>query len=381
MIMNIFSRWSYAAGLVAAGLALFMACGSNNAGSADGYEIKGSIKNGNNVLVVLHEISPSKLIFKDSVRTDASGKFTFTGNVAEPTICYITFNTVNPPGVPVIIDQKSKLKADFELSDFITAQIKGDKNNDQLSKLYDIYMGHNKSMATFNKSIEGIDPNTVSDSMRSAVAEKYNSLQKGMYNDVLKFVQNNEGTVATYFAANYIVQEPPVTFIEEAANKMKASIPDSKFTKELENRLAMIKPLEIGSVAPDINLMAPDGKYVKLSSLRGKVVMIDFWASWCRPCRMENPAVVGIYNKYKSKGFEIYGVSLDTDKEKWKGAIAQDGLTWNHVSDLQGWSSSAAQLYKVNSIPFTVLLDKNGRILEKGLRSHQLEAKLAELLN
>jgi peroxiredoxin len=96
---------------------------------------------------------------------------------------------------------------------------------------------------------------------------------------------------------------------------------------------------------------------------------------------MENPAVVALYNQYKTKGFEIYGVSLDQDAAKWKAAIIADNLTWQHVSDLKGWSSSAAQLYKVNSIPFTVLLDKDGRILEKGLRSHQLEVKLRELLN
>ena len=161
---------------------------------------------------------------------------------------------------------------------------------------------------------------------------------------------------------------------------MKTTLPESKYTKELETRVASVKPLDIGSMAPDISLTSPDGKVVKLSSLKGKVVLIDFWASWCGPCRAENPAVVGIYNKYKSKGFEIFGVSLDTDPAKWKAAIAKDNLTWFHVSDLQGWSSSAAQLYKVNSIPFTVLLDKDGRILEKGLRSHQLEVKLAELL-
>jgi peroxiredoxin len=378
--MNILSKWGYGAGLFAAGLTLFMACGNNNAVTENQFEIKGAIKNGANMLVVLHEVSPAKLIFIDSVRADANGKFTFTGSKEETAVCYLTFNTVNPPGVPIVLDNKTKLKGDFVVGDFIEADFKGDKNNDQMSKLYKLYMGHNKTMVAFNQSIATLDPNTISDSLKKAVAGNYEKMQKDMYEDVLKFVKGNEGTIATYFAATYLIQEPPISFIEEAAKKMKTTLPESKYTKELETRVASVKPLDIGSMAPDISLTSPDGKVVKLSSLKGKVVLIDFWASWCGPCRAENPAVVGIYNKYKSKGFEIFGVSLDTDPAKWKAAIAKDNLTWFHVSDLQGWSSSAAQLYKVNSIPFTVLLDKDGRILEKGLRSHQLEVKLAELL-
>lgn len=379
--MTLFSKLGSAIGLMAAGLTLFMACGSNNASTDGGFELKGTIKNGANVLVVLHEVTPAKLIFKDSTRTDENGKFSFKGNFPEATVGYLTFNSANPPGVPLVLDNKAKLKGEFALGEFVDAEIKGDKHNDQMSKLYKLYMNHNKAMVEFNKSIAGLDPNTVSDSLRAVVGGRYEALQKQMATDVRSFINGNEATLATYFAATYLIQEPPVAMLEEASEKLNTALPQSKYTKELADKVAMIKPLEIGSKAPDINLVGPDGKSVKLSSLRGKVVMIDFWASWCRPCRMENPAVVGIYNKYKAKGFEIYGVSLDTDKAKWQAAIAQDGLTWYHVSDLQGWSSSAAQLYKVNSIPFTVLLDKDGRILEKGLRSHQLEAKLAEILN
>ena len=137
--------------------------------------------------------------------------------------------------------------------------------------------------------------------------------------------------------------------------------------------------IPIGSEAPDFSQPTPEGKTLSLSSLRGKVVLIDFWASWCKPCRMENPNVKRVYEQYKSKGFEIIGVSLDREKGAWTGAIAQDGLPWKHVSDLGFWNNAAAQQYGVSSIPYTVLVDKDGKVLGKSLRGPALEEKLAEV--
>ena len=122
-----------------------------------------------------------------------------------------------------------------------------------------------------------------------------------------------------------------------------------------------------------------EGKPVQLSSLRGKVVLVDFWAAWCGPCRQENPNVVRLYQQYHSKGFEILGVSLDRTKEDWLKAIAADNLTWIHVSDLQYWQNAAARLYGVNAIPQSFLLDKDGKIIGKGLRGEDLANKLAEI--
>ncbi len=144
--------------------------------------------------------------------------------------------------------------------------------------------------------------------------------------------------------------------------------------------------LSIGDVAPDLNFPSPDGKNIKLSSLRGKVVLIDFWASWCQPCRVENPNVVRIYDKYhdkklgNAKGFEVYSVSLDQEKNKWIDAIKKDNLKWEgHVSDLKFWKSEAARIYNISSIPYTVLIDENGVIIGKNLRGPALERALANL--
>ena len=145
--------------------------------------------------------------------------------------------------------------------------------------------------------------------------------------------------------------------------------------------LRSVKNTSIGTEAPNISLQDPKGKTIELKSLRGKVVLLDFWAAWCRPCRMENPNVVAMYKKYKNKGFTVYSVSLDKTREAWVQAIQQDGLEWeNHVSDLQYWNSAGARLYNVSSIPATFLIGKDGKIIDKNLRGAALEAKLMQIL-
>jgi len=161
-------------------------------------------------------------------------------------------------------------------------------------------------------------------------------------------------------------------YVEQFPNSEKAAL----FASEIQKLGSTL----IGSEAPDLKLKSPDGKEIALSSLKGKVVLIDFWASWCGPCRRENPNVVRVYNQYKDKGFTVYSVSLDKEMDKWKQAITQDNLAWpNHVSDLEGWQSDAAKAYGVSAIPKTFLIDSKGMIIGKDLRGEQLEQKLAEI--
>ncbi len=165
----------------------------------------------------------------------------------------------------------------------------------------------------------------------------------------------------------------------EYGEKFIAEYQADPISTAISSKITNIKSLMVGNVAPNISSSTPEGSNMALEDLRGKVVMIDFWASWCRPCRMENPNVVKAYNKYSSAGFEILGVSLDKDRKKWLDAIAADGLTWKHISDLGGWGSQPAAAYGVSSIPATFLLDREGKIIAKNLRGPALESKLAEI--
>jgi peroxiredoxin len=156
-------------------------------------------------------------------------------------------------------------------------------------------------------------------------------------------------------------------------------MPNSRYVKDFADAVDKMRGTTIGQIAPEIALPNPQGEVKKLSDLRGKVVMIDFWAAWCGPCRRENPNVVRLYNKYNSKGFEVFGVSLDRSKEDWVKAIEKDGLAWTQVSDLSYFNSEAARTYGIEAIPATILLDKDGKIIARNLRGQALEDKLAEL--
>jgi len=219
-----------------------------------------------------------------------------------------------------------------------------------------------------------------------AVVQKYqnyyNSENPKREQGFKKLILDNKSQLAVLMFIDMFPREQNMELHSEVIKALQSKYPDNPLVTErfaIESKPA--NPTAIGSMAPDLAFPNPEGKILKLSDLRGKVVLLDFWAAWCRPCRMENPNVVKDYHKYHDKGFEVYSVSLDKDKNSWLKAIQDDGLIWpNHVSDLKYWSSEAAAIYGVTSIPATFLIGKDGRIIAKNLRGEALGNALEELL-
>ena len=197
------------------------------------------------------------------------------------------------------------------------------------------------------------------------------------------YLSSAKSSLAVLVTADYLDIEENLIFWETIYNNYTEEFKDNSYFKNFENKLIKIKSISIGSVAPDIILNDTSGVPISLASLRGKYVLLDFWAAWCRPCREENPNIVENYNNYKSYGFDVYQVSLDRTKEDWIRGIKQDKLPWINVSDLKYYQSEAAELYNVDRIPSAFLLDPDGKIIAKhiDLRGQNLSRKLAEIFN
>ena len=197
------------------------------------------------------------------------------------------------------------------------------------------------------------------------------------------YLSSTKSSLAVLVTADYLNIEENLIFWETIYNNYTEEFKDNSYFKNFENKLIKIKSISIGSVAPDIILNDTSGVPISLASLRGKYVLLDFWAAWCRPCREENPNIVENYNNYKSYGFDVYQVSLDRTKEDWIRGIKQDKLPWINVSDLKYYQSEAAELYNVDRIPSAFLLDPDGKIIAKHteLRGPNLSRKLSEIFN
>ena len=206
------------------------------------------------------------------------------------------------------------------------------------------------------------------------------SLQNSMPDAMEALIRNNSHQLMSAFLVTYFESafDEYYDLYKTVRDSTIANYGNNDFVKHVDSKVRSV--IAAGTEAPDIVMTDRNGKERLLSDLRGKVVLIDFWASWCRPCRAENPNVVRIYNRYHDKGFEVFSVSLDNNRDAWLKAIEADGLVWeNHVSDLRGWSSAGGRLYGISSIPATVLVDRDGKVLARNLRGQQLEQKLKEI--
>ena len=364
--------------------------------------ITADIKNAEGKMFYLYDLGSQQTKIIDSCKV-ISNEIQINSQLSEK------FNILglgdNQKNIMLFIGQKYdtiRLDANYTPTS-IAFDIFGSEQSTILKKYLSKKLDLNNQFNEIKKQIEKLSfeaQNEREDLMLEAQVIK-NSFEK-IKND---FILNNQNSpaifIALYDITNLNKEHAQLEIIAEVISKY---YPNSIFQQEailrmnkaneeiamLEKQKSMVEKqknelknagLIVGKLAPDLNFPNKDGKLISLSSLRGKVVLLDFWASWCGPCRKENPFVVSLYNKYKNSGFDIYSFSLDNKKDRWIQAIEQDGLVWeNHVSDLSGWQSAGAAKYLIKSIPQTFLIDRQGNIAEIGLRGPELEKKILNLL-
>ncbi len=355
-----------------------MSCNSNGDKAKKGFSIQGKLKNKGNISsLALHELTPSGLLLLDTAAVAEDGSFLMQGVLSEKTFCIIRFEENGD--IALVVDTNAQFNLEIDANDPGNYVVSGPEENKQLKSLFNLNTSFYKSGRTIEKRFESYTPDKITAEVEEQIRFAFDSLQKAHQQGLMDLTETMSSSFVALFSTNFLLPDAPVSFLKVIDEKAQKNFANSKYAINLHGRVETLKKTDVGAPAPEITLSDPFGKTVSLSSFAGKIVLVDFWASWCAPCRKENPKNVALYNKYKSKGFEIFGVSLDDNRDAWIDAINKDKLLWPHGSDLQRWNSPLIGKYGIDGIPYTVLVDKEGKIIATKLRGAALENKLKEI--
>ncbi len=360
-------------------LLLFAKCNTKPESFEINGQFTGEIENGTKVFLKTADSLARNLIEVDTAAI-TNGTFQFQGKVDEPRVHYIMID--GQEGNSPLIVENGNISFEAQKDSLAFAKVKGTPQN----VVFMEYLDEGRKMASISKSF--------SDDLRDArmkqdtaaiesLREEYFDLQEQAKNYELDFIKKNPDALISVLILDKTVTTKALS-VKELKELFDILTPEIKATetgKRVEKKLKELSVTAIGSPAPEFSGPTPTGDVLALNEVKGKVILVDFWAAWCKPCRRENPNIVSVYNKYKDKGLNIVGVSLDRKAEDWTQAIAADGLEWNHISNLQYFQDPIAKMYNINAIPAAFLLDENGVIIAKNLRGPALEEKVAELLD
>ncbi|MFL1896669.1 redoxin domain-containing protein [Aquimarina sp. 2-A2] len=349
----------------------------------DSYIIYGStsgFENGTSVYV--NALSQSNRPAVIDSTTIQDGKFEIElPSVEQMDFNYLTFNKV--PGNVLYLAENNPIEMTIYKDSLRSSKIDGGSENDLFFEYLIKVQDYNKKRIELNNQYQiasKLKETEKAQNLATQLSDMFNQ-EKAYRTEIAK---NNPNSIVSVMALTDLLnlKVVPARQIKELYTTVDDSLKKTRLGKNLDQLIRnSVGRIDVGSEAVSFSAPSPEGTTVSLKDAMGKLTIIDFWASWCKPCRIENPNVVRVYNKYHDKGLNIIGVSLDRDKKKWLEAIAADDLQWSHVSNLQFWQEPIAKLYGVRSIPATFLLDENGKIIAKNLRGAALETKIAELLD
>ena len=370
---------------------LFIAFSCSN--KHEGIEVSGTINGGKGKVIYFSNSTKT-----DSVVIDENNQFVFHKLNSENDFYNLYFNRIDP--ILLYIDSAETITITADTTNFSsTYTVSGSITSEQIMQLQQkLLKVFGKIQALYQDKVLSADSASL-DSVRTVFNNESNQMVMNHRQEVFDFIKKNPSSFAclpaiyqSFDSRNpifmYEMDAPYYHLIDSA---LMASKPNSKHTKEYHSQIVEFKQqfariqqmeskVQNGTEAPDFEVPAPDGRMIKLSSFRGKYVLLDFWASWCAPCRHENPAVLEAFNKYKKKGFKVFQVSLDKEKNDWLTAINKDGLgEITHASDLQYWNCVPAKLYGVQSIPANFLIDPKGIVIAKNLRGNDLLNTLKQI--
>lgn len=352
------------------------------------------IADGKTVILQTQDAAGTMMVPVDTVKIK-DGKFEFKGKINEPTMYSLSFPDFQN-GFPVIVES-DEIKVEVIKDSINNSKISGTYNNDEFQKFNDEAKKIQKKMMDFQK--KNMEAFNLAQQQKDTVTinkliKQNNDIQKGLKDMMVKYPDTHPKSFISALIVLEMFRDPNVDAkkVRKLYDGFDESLRNTKVAKKIKDQLNALdkvknepkpKPVavNVGQMAPDFSAKTPQGVTVSLKESLGKVTVIDFWASWCGPCRKENPAVVALYNELHSKGLNIIGVSLDKDAAKWKEAIAKDKLSWTQVSNLQEFNDPIALQYNIEQIPTTFVLDANGKIIARDLRGAELKAKVMELLS